>query len=654
MAGKTQIVGELGEKELLLPNLVNAALTANDRAKYLMTLLQTAKNHADHPDLGSPDLKPERLACGIVDSNFDSVIGRSRSETDGVYRIPGVRRVRDQIVENIREMLLPLQVRDSIASPDGNPRASGYEQRLEALATEAPPPAEDRITGASIDGITAAQRTERDSLHLLIMDLHKELNQLQRQIATESLDGACVYGIQGGDRPLIAAFARGVNRTKGLKFDHPGLGTTATRTGDRLVIQNDIGLTEAHVLVVHLEPPKVTVTYTDVHLERVLFFQSLLSRFAVQWEDTHSKRAPGLEDELYHLSVGTYVARDQADLEEYLDFLGSRLVFLIDWNRARKRLRKFAPNRICLEVLRWAADQDHGHMGFLTLGGEQLLYDALQVAGKVPLQPGRQLSDILGPERVAEFLKFTLKTAAEGLLAGRSEFLIRDEIGAELRHYIDTAHQGLLEIAAAHATLIVELAMAARDSLLVALPSRDREYLRRTARRAKQWEHRADGLVIKGRTARQRWEDAEAIPELLQVADDVADQLEEAVFLLTLLPDEDATDNLFVSLQDLAALVVQGAQEYLKAVENARQTHRGSTRQQVEDFLEAVDRTIANEHQTDEAHRRARACIPTFSGDFKQLHLLIAIADNLEEAADALMRSVLALRDYILGKVLTR
>lgn len=654
MAGKTQIVEELGEKELLLPNLVNAALTANDRAKYLMTLLQMAKNQVDHPDLGSPDLKPERLACGIADSDFDSIVGRSRSEADGVYRIPGVQRVRDWIVENIREMLVPLQVRDMIVSPNGSTQAPGYEQRLETLVAEAPPLAEDRISGASIDGITAARRVERDSLHLLIMDLHQELNQLQRQIATESIDGVSVYGIREGDRPLIVAFASGVNRTKGLKFDHPGLGTTATRTGDRLVIQNDIGLTEAHVLVVHREPPKATVTYTDVHLERVLFFQGLLARFAVRWEDTHSKRAPGLADELYHLSVGTYVARDQADLEEYLDFLGSRLVFLIDWNRARKRLRKFAPKRIGLEVLRWAADRNYGHMGFLTLGGEQLIYDALQVVGKAPLQPGRQLSDILGPERVAEFLKFTLKTAAEGLRAGRSEFLIRDEIGAELRHYIDTAHQGLLEIAAEHATLLVELAMAARDGLLVALPSRDREYLRRTARRAKRWEHRADELVTKGRTARRRWEDAEAIPELLQVADDVADQLEEAVFLLTLLADVDAADHLFVSLQDLAALVVQGAQEYLKAVENARQTHRGSARQQVEDFLEAVDRTITNEHQTDEAHRRAQACIPTFSGDFKQLHLLIAIADHLEQAADALMRSVLALRDYILGRVITR
>ena len=84
----------------------------------------------------------------------------------------------------------------------------------------------------------------------------------------------------------------GVNRTKGLKFDHPGLGTTATRSGDRLVIQNDIGLTEAHVLVVHLEPPKVTVTYTDVHLERLLFFQSLLDAVSRSGGRTRSPSGP--------------------------------------------------------------------------------------------------------------------------------------------------------------------------------------------------------------------------------------------------------------------------------------------------------------------------------------------------------------------------
>ena len=377
MACETKMVEELGEGELLLPNLVNEALSANDRAKYLMTLLQMAKDHADYPDLASPDLKQERLACGITESGFDSVIERSQREEAGVYRVPKAREIHHDIVENTRRMLVPLKVCDTISLPDGNLRASWYEQRLEKLVSEVPFLVEDRITGPSIAWITSAQQTEHDSLHLLIMDLHKELNRLQQQIATESIDGACVYGVHEGDRPLIRAFMAGLNRTKELKFDHPGLGTTATRTGDKLVIQNDIGMTEAHVLVVHVEGERVTLTYTDIHIARLVFFQNLFDCFEVRWDDSLSKRASGLREEMYHLCQGTYEAKDRADLEAYLSFLGSRLVFLIDWNRARKRLRKFAPRRICLQVLRWAADHDYGHMGFLTLGGEQLILKAL-------------------------------------------------------------------------------------------------------------------------------------------------------------------------------------------------------------------------------------------------------------------------------------
>ena len=89
-------------------------------------------------------------------------------------------------------------------------------------------------------------------------------------------------------------------------------------------------------------------------------------------------------------------------------------------------------------------------------------------------------------------------------------------------------------------------------------------------------------------------------------------------------------------------------------MENARQLHRGSPREQVADFLEAVDRTITIEHQTDDAHRRSQAAILSFSGDFKQWHLFTEVADKLEGAADALMRSALVLRDDIFGEVLRR
>ena len=122
---------------------------------------------------------------------------------------------------------------------------------------------------------------------------------------------------------------------------------------------------------------------------------------------------------------------------------------------------------------------------------------------------------------------------------------------------------------------------------------------------------------------------------------------------MSLLP-EDVAAGMPLPLNDLAGLVLQGAQEYLKAVENARRLHRGSPREQVADFLEAVDRTLTVEHQTDEAHRHAQAGVLSFAGDYKQWHLVHGIADNLEEVADALLRSAMVLRDYILGEVLRR
>ncbi len=472
MVGKTQIVDELGEQELLLPGLINEALAANERAKYLMTLLQTARHFADNPENGVTTLKQERLACGVRYSDYDTAVERSRKIDAGLYQIPEVARVEKDIIENIQRMLAPLRIANTFhfagvpeESQTEENAVQGYEQRLMSLTQTLNLSTENQITATLIDRITSAQRNQHDSLHLLVMDLHKELNRLQQQIATETINGAWVYSIEETDRRWIAAFMEGVQRTAPLKFDHPGLGTTATRTGPRLVLQNDIGTTDAHVLVVFVEPPVATVVYTDVHIQRLVFFQSMFKQFAVHWEDMRSKRSDNLQEGLYHLCRGTYKAANDEELEAYLRFLGSRLVFLIDWNRARKRLRKLAPQKVCLEVLQWGAEQNCGHMGFLKLGGESLVFDALQLTAKVPLQLGGQLSDILGLGKITEFLKFTLKTASEGVLAGRSELLIRDEIRAELRNYLETAHQGLLEIAAEHASLIVEIAMAVRDGI---------------------------------------------------------------------------------------------------------------------------------------------------------------------------------------------
>ena len=143
---------------------------------------------------------------------------------------------------------------------------------------------DDLIDPVATSAMMQAGHGKTDSLHRLVMDLHKQLNALQGEMAEETLDGAAAYGLEQIDRPLVAAFMAGLNRTAQLKFAHPGLATTATRAGGRLVIQNDIGTTDAHVIVIHVKDLTVSVTYTDVHPERLAFFQEMLKPRGVTWE----------------------------------------------------------------------------------------------------------------------------------------------------------------------------------------------------------------------------------------------------------------------------------------------------------------------------------------------------------------------------------
>jgi hypothetical protein len=62
-----------------------------------------------------------------------------------------------------------------------------------------------------------------------IMDSHKALNRLAAMHAEDVIAGARVYGLLPEDRPAVEAFMRGVEATRKLKFNHPGLATTVTR-----------------------------------------------------------------------------------------------------------------------------------------------------------------------------------------------------------------------------------------------------------------------------------------------------------------------------------------------------------------------------------------------------------------------------------------
>jgi pyruvate,orthophosphate dikinase len=640
---KDRMIEALGVHQLLLPGLVADALVANDRVKYLLTLLQTARVAADGGGSRTA-LREERLACGIEDEALDRVVPASAREPDGRYRIPRSEALAQGAVEQVRRMLAPLHAAEVTT-------ASALDERVDALSGEL------RVEGDVIDAsdvvrLTAGPSGGADSLHQVVMDAHRELAALQARLATESIDGARAHNLEPGDRALVRAFMAGVHATERLRFDHPGLGTLATRAGRSLVIQNDLGTTDAHIVVVRVSGFTVTITYTDVHLARLLFFQELLSPWPVGWEDTRSRADGTVESGIYHLAAGRLTADDDAELERFLEHLGSRLVFMIDWNRARKRLRRLVGRRSAVELLRWAADERHGHIAFLLAGADGLVYDALEFAGGRVARGGETLEDVLGADAAEEYLRAALRICAQGLASGRALSLVQDEVRAELTSYLRTARQEFLELALRHAELVVEIAESARSGLegvIAGVEARRRV----AAARAQAAEHHADLIVQEARTAATRAPDLEPFLELIEAADDIADCAEEAAFYVTLLPGGQPGGGVRAPARRIAGLVLASARQYLRALQLAAELRRGGPREDMDAFLEATHGAIALERDTDGAQRAIHQALatdePASSG--VAVFVIVELTRAFEEAADALMHAAHLLRTHTLGRV---
>ncbi len=628
---KTQILAAIGESELQPAARLNAALAANDRLKYAFSLLQMALTHAEHPEQTAPTMKRERIACGVDDQGLDGAAAGARM-VGKVWSVPGAARILQRIADDMRVMAAPALA----GKPDE------FAARLDRLLAALPKAENDSLDPAAVSAMMQAGQGGADSLHRLVMDLHKRLNAMQAALAEETLDGAAAYNLADADRPLVLAFMAGVNRTAKLKFNHPGLAATATRAGGRLVIQNDIGTTDAHVIVIHVEGLAVSVAYTDVHAERLAFFQEMLKSQQVVWEkDRTDVLGAGTA---FYLATGRVEAADGQACRDYLTFLGSRLVFLIDWNRARKQLRGFLRGADRLVLLRWAADAEIGHRGFLELGGARLVNQAIEAVAGSAMHFGDRLCDVLGDAPTLDFLRFVFRTATEGLLSGQSGALIHDRVKVTLAAHFSNEERQLLRIGADHAGIIFELASLARDALQA-----DRDGAGKRARRARGFEPDADALVVAAREAVARRPDYAVFLRLLQTADDAADELEDAVSLIGL---DALQGEPLEALQILADLLVEAAQEWIKALGHASQIGRAAGDAETEDFLTAIDRIGALEHQADDAQRALTASTVQHARDFRQLHLFSAIGDRLEEAADALKHASLILHEHVLGDVI--
>lgn len=676
MMYKNEIINELGITELLLPKIINEALLANDRIKYFFSLLQMTIQHADDPIPKFSNLSYERHTSGVEDTIFDTVISQSIKIDNDHYQIASFKLILNQIFICMDEMIAPLRETKNLAKKDDNQTGIivsedkidlylYYFNRYESLKERFGEINKyDIISSNQIDIINSAQRENGDSFHLLVMDVHKELNKLQLNISQEYIDGASVYGLVKDDRILIKSFMKGLNDTAKLKFEHEGLGTTATRSNKKLIIQNDIGATDVHVLVVHINNMVVTLTYTDIHIPRLIFFQSLFEKYGVDWNkmttNSKSKKSNSTLDsinEVYHLIIGSYNAKDQNDLEQYLSFLGSRIVFLIDWNKARKSLTHFLKKQDCIKILKWAADYNYGHRAFLKIGGEQSVYDIIEHTTNAPVRYGQQLDEMLGKERTIQFIKFMLRICSQYLLEGKSEYFIRDVLRVKLAGYFHTTEQEFLQIISDHASLLFEISTGIRDGIIRSRINDNDEFFKRNLYRVKRWETKGDDFVNKLHdiTKRSIANISKPFEQIIQRADDSMGFLGESAFLFTLLQNKDDNHHqivydLFDRILDMNACIYR---EYLKSIENAKYVNRGSSQNEIEDFLQSIDKSITLEHAVDEENLSLIKGLVDGIKDFKHFYIFSEIVKNIKRAITSLMIAVLTLRDYTLGNLMT-
>ncbi len=225
---KVDVVASLGQLQLLRPARVASALVANDRLKLYLTVLQAALAHADKPSATRLDLSRE-FATAQVKAPWLQDLPTNAYRDGNILHVPDLRRGASLLRENLAVMARPL-VEGDTSSSELAPRVARWSVWLEQLTGDGLGPDETRaLTNGNRHG-------DEDSFHLLVMDLHKALNRLAAELSDETIDDAHVWSLGEEERVRVAAFMRGINRTRDLKLNHPGLDTAATLDGVRLLL----------------------------------------------------------------------------------------------------------------------------------------------------------------------------------------------------------------------------------------------------------------------------------------------------------------------------------------------------------------------------------------------------------------------------------
>jgi uncharacterized protein Yka (UPF0111/DUF47 family) len=639
---KENAVASLGPSSLLLPAWIKAALQANDRLKLYLSVLQSAAQRAANPAATSPDWAREIAHLGLREATWLKDVAKTAYLQDQTLIVPELSLWLDALAADLGIMARPLcdvaEHRDAALAA----RRDLWLKKIEQLNDE------EGLSPQALNDLTHGNRHGSDSFHLLVMDLHKQLNTMAVAVATEDVDGAHVWQVEDADRPLIRAFMRGLERTAALKFSHPGLDTAVTRDGQRLLIQNDIGTNDAHVLVIEVEGRTVHLTYSDLHVARFEFFRQMLAGIGFEWTVFDPRTTEGLnQGKPYQVGNAVFTAADDEALQEALEAVASRIVFVIDWNRARKRLQEFVRKPVAVAVLRHAAEQDVGHMAWLLAGGEQLIYEAMQAVDGDAFRIGDRLDQVLGEAATQTFLQDLLRVASVKLREQQPVALIADEARLLLARVLQR-RTFEFDLLAEHAAYCHALALSLSEALEFANATTE------VVQRAKNWERKADHLLMEARRRAERQPRWQAMVQLLDNMDDIADALEEATFIhsMTLAPSLAGLPPVVNAvLGELADTTLAAIQDQIKAIEIARHMSEHTEPADSEDFLQALWRMLRAERICDDLLRSARAhIVQTLHASPAVFSLATELAATIENATDSLLSAGYALRKMVFNK----
>ena len=95
------------------------------------------------------------------------------------------------------------------------------------------------------------------------------------------------------------------------------------------------------------------------------------------------------------------------------------------------------------------------------------------------------------------------------------------------------------------------------------------------------------------------------------------------------------------SLESLASILAEASQEWVKALGPAKYVQRHGQRDDVDDFLTAIDRLAALEHDADDAERAVTLVGLKKATDFRELQVLSDVRRGMGEGSDPLKRASL-------------